>query len=72
MKTVLEVKKNGAKSILGSNPFGKVEGENFSFSACTLMAMALALSHVACVGLSPYSYGSANPVSLTNLIPGNS
>ena len=37
MKTVLEVKKNGAKSILGSNPFGKVEGEIFSFSACTLI-----------------------------------
>ena len=37
VKTVPDVKKIGAKSILGSNPFGKVEGEFFLFSACTLI-----------------------------------
>ena len=39
VKTVPEVKKIGAKSILGSNPFGKVAGEIFLFSACTLVCI---------------------------------
>ena len=39
MKTVPGGKKNGAKSILGSNPFRKVVGEIFHFSACTLVSI---------------------------------
>ena len=37
VKTVPEVKKIGAKSILGLNWFRKVEGEIFLFSACPLI-----------------------------------
>ena len=37
VKTVPGGKKNGAKSILGSNRFGKVPGVFFLFSACTLV-----------------------------------
>ena len=36
-KTVPGGEKNGAKSILGSNPFRKVPGVFFLFSACTLI-----------------------------------
>ena len=39
VKTVPGGKKNGAKSILGSNRFGKVPGEFFLFSACTLVSI---------------------------------
>ena len=36
-KTVPGGEKNGAKSILGSNPFRKVPGVFFLFSACPLV-----------------------------------
>ena len=39
MQTVPDVKKIATKSKLRSNPFRKVEGENFSYSACTLVKM---------------------------------
>ena len=37
VKTNSGGRKKGAKSILGSNHFGKVGVENFSFLACTLL-----------------------------------
>ena len=46
-KTVPGGEKNGAKSILGSNPFRKVPGVFFLFSACTLI---FTLLHTIVVG----------------------
>ena len=45
-KTVPGGEKNGAKSILGSNPFRKVPGVFFLFSACTLDYIYLPAAHV--------------------------
>ena len=43
-KTAPGGEKNGAKSILGSNPFRKVPGVFFLFLACTLMNKELKLA----------------------------